>query len=183
MLFNFQGPQPNLARLAAPLGTAYLLYHVAQILSSTFFQSFFDSFKCQIFRSSMMENCVFGFVKPFLRFPPLPSRGQLIYITTPVPVCQHLFSTFFVFFFRGITSPLLCEKSPYFSQRNKKKKLDTPLPFGVQYLLIKLVWKEGPPCPSIFPTTSPRGSASRRKTSLLCPKPARPHRTSARCAF
>ena len=40
MLFNFQGPQPNLVRLAAPLGTAYLLYHVVQILSSTFFNLF-----------------------------------------------------------------------------------------------------------------------------------------------
>ena len=105
MLFNFQGPQPNLVRLAAPLGTAYLLYHVVQILSSTFFNLFSILSSVGLFRSSMMENCVFGFVEPFLRFPPLPSRGQLIYITTPDPVCQHLFSTFFVFFFFGETEP------------------------------------------------------------------------------
>ena len=107
MLFNFQGPQLAKRAVVVPLGTAYLLYHVAQILSSTFFNLFFDSFKCQTFRSSMTENCVFGFVKPFLRFPPPPSRGQLIYITTPAFICQHLFSTFFVFFFFGETEPPL----------------------------------------------------------------------------
>ena len=98
MLFNFQGPQPNLVRLAAPSRNSLFIISCRPDFVKHFFQSFFDSFKCQTFRSSMMENCVFGFVKPFLRFPPLPSRGQLIYITTPDPVCQHLFSYFFDFF-------------------------------------------------------------------------------------
>ena len=47
MLFNFQGPQPNLVRLAAPLGIAYLLYHAVFSLSRGFsnfyFQNLFDS--------------------------------------------------------------------------------------------------------------------------------------------
>ena len=52
MLFNFQGPSLSFAQLAAPLGTAYLLYHAVQILSSTFFNLFSDSFKCQTFGRS-----------------------------------------------------------------------------------------------------------------------------------
>jgi hypothetical protein len=75
----------------------------------------------------MMENCVFGFVKPFLRFPPLPSRGQLIYITTPDPVCQHLFSTFFVF----VESIIKCRRNRYgfsciiFLSEGRRKEVKT----------------------------------------------------------
>ena len=131
MLFNFQGPQPNLVRLAASLGTAYLLYHVVQILSSTFFNLFSIFFKRRTFLSSMMENRVFGFVKPFLRFPPLPSRGQLIYITTPDPVCQHLFSTFFVFFFfGGLLPPFFVRKAPISLREIKRKNWTLPSPLG-----------------------------------------------------
>ena len=110
-----------------------LIYY---IMSSRFCQAlfsifFFDSFKCQTFRSSMMENRVFGFVEPFLRFPPLPSRGQLIYITTPVPVCQHLFSTFFVFFFFGETEPPLYvkEREPKAPARRVHRGLPLATPF------------------------------------------------------
>ena len=77
-----------------------------------------------------------AFVKPFLRFPPLPSRGQLIYITTPDPICQHLFSTFFVFFFFGETEPPLYvkEREPKAPARRVHRGCPSQPPFLISSL-------------------------------------------------